>query len=256
MKDKKLIIGNWKMNPSNKAEALREFKKIKTAVGKMQHVQTVILPAQPYLGLLAKEVSGHRCVIGAQNMFYEEVGSFTGETAASQLKDMGIEYVLVGHSERRALGETNEDVAQKLQMAMKYAMRPVVCIGESARDRSGGHYQAVRDQVVGSLAGLPKSALSRVIIAYEPLWAISSNKNAEPASPEDAEEMIIFIQKVISEHFKLKSAPKMTFIYGGSSNSENAADFLVKEVIDGLLPGRASLDPREFIKMLKIANES
>jgi triosephosphate isomerase len=252
--DKKLIIGNWKMNPDNKAEALREFKKIKTAAGKMQNVQTVVAVPFPYLGLLSKEVSGHRCVLAAQDMFWESIGSFTGEVSPAQLKDLGVNYVLLGHSERRALGETDENVSKKLQIAMKYAMTPVVCIGEVARDRNNGHYQFVRDQVINSLAGLPKSALPRIVIAYEPVWAISSNKNAEPATAEDAEEMIIFIQKVIAEHFKLKKVPKMTFIYGGSSNSENAEELLSKEVIDGLLPGRASLDPKEFIAMLKIAN--
>lgn len=242
------------MNPDNKAEAVREFKKIKTAAGKMQNVQTVVAAPFPYLGLLSKEVSGHRCVLGAQDMFWEEEGSFTGEVSAKQLKSLGINYVLLGHSERRALGETDEMVSKKLRMAIKYAMTPVVCIGEKSRGRKGEHYKEVRDQVIGSFAGIPSSALPRIVVAYEPIWAISSNKNAEVATPDDAEEMIIFIHKVLAEHYKLKKSPKMTFIYGGSSNSGNAEDLLRKEVIDGLLPGRASLDPREFIKMLKIAN--
>jgi triosephosphate isomerase len=255
-KKKKLIIGNWKMNPDNKADALRNFKKIKTAAGKMQHVQTVIAAPFVYSGILSKEISGHRCVLGGQDMFWEEAGSYTGEVSASQLKDLGINYVLLGHSERRALGETNEEISKKVKIAMKYAMTPVVCIGEIARDHSGGHYQFVKEQVIGSLDGIPKSALPRIVIAYEPVWAISSNKNAEVATPDDAEEMIIFIKKVISEHYKLKKAPSITFIYGGSSNSANAEDLLAKDVISGLLPGRASLDPKEFIKMLEIANKS
>lgn len=253
---KKLIIGNWKMNPDNKVDALRNFKKIKTAAGKMQNVQTVVAAPFVYSGLLSKEVSGHRCVLAAQDMFWEEKGSFTGEISPKQLKDLGVDYVLLGHSERRALGETDEEVSKKVKIAMKYAMTPVVCIGEIARDSSGGHYKQVKDQVIGSLEGIPKSALPRIVIAYEPVWAISSNKNAEVATPDDAEEMIIFIQKAISEHYKLKRAPSITFIYGGSSNSENAEDLLAKDVISGLLPGRASLDPKEFIKMLKIANKS
>jgi len=102
---------------------------------------------------------------------------------------------------------------------------------------------------------VPASALPRIVIAYEPVWAISSHKNAEVATPDDAEEMIIFVHKVLAEHYKLKKSPKMTFIYGGSSNSENAEELLKKDVIDGLLPGRASLDPGEFIKMIKIANK-
>ena len=242
------------MNPDSKSEAVREFKKIKTAAGKMQNVQTVIAAPFVYLGLLSKNVSGHRCVLGAQDMFYEESGSYTGEVSASQLKSLGVNYVLLGHSERRALGETDKEVSQKLRVAIKHAMNPVLCIGELVRDRKGGHYKYVRDQVVGSLEGIPASALPRIVIAYEPVWAISSSKNAQVATPEDAEEMIIFIQKVLSEHYKLKRTPKMTFVYGGSSNSTNAEALLSKSVIGGLLPGRASLDSIEFIKMLKIAN--
>ncbi|MFT5359751.1 MAG: triosephosphate isomerase [Candidatus Paceibacteria bacterium] len=256
MKNKKLIIGNWKMNPETKSEASREFKKIKTAAGKIQNVQTVVATPFVYLGLLSKDVSGHRCVLGAQDMFWEESGSFTGEVSAPQLKSLGVSYVLLGHSEMRALGETDQNVAKKLRTAIKYSMNPVVCVGELTRGRGGEHYKYVRDQVIGSLDGIPAAALPRIVIAYEPVWAISSHKDAQVATPEDAEEMIIFIQKVLSEHYKLKRTPKMTFIYGGSSNSTNAEALLAKDVISGLLPGRASLDSQEFIKMLKIANES
>ncbi len=243
------------MNPGTKEEAVKNFKKIKTAAGKMQNVQTVVAVPSVYLGLLSKEVLGHRCVLGGQDVFYEESGSFTGEVSAPQLKSLGVNYVLLGHSERRALGETSEDVSRKLKMAMKYAMTPIVCIGELVRGRKGEHYNYVRDQVVKSFEGVPASALPRIVIAYEPVWAISSHKNAEVATPDDAEEMIIFVHKVLAEHYKLKKSPKMTFIYGGSSNSENAEELLKKDVIDGLLPGRASLDPGEFIKMIKIANK-
>lgn len=254
--NKKLIIGNWKMNPATKAEALREFRKIKTFANKLQNVQTVILAPSVFLGVLSEKVTGNHCVLGAQNMFYEELGSFSGEISASQIKSLGVHYVLLGHSERRALGETSADVSKKIAVAIKYAMTPIVCIGEEIRGRKGEHYKTVRDQVVASFQGIPASALPRIVIAYEPVWAISSHKGAEVATPEDAEEMIIFIQKVLAEHYKLKKLPKITFIYGGSSNSENAESLLAKDVIGGLLPGRASLDPEEFIKMLKIANES
>lgn len=243
------------MNPDTKEEALRNFKKIKTVAGKMENVQTVVAMPSLYVGSLAKNQAGHRCVIGAQNISTEERGSFTGEVSASQVKSFGVNYVLVGHSERRAMGETNREVSQKIRLAIKYAMIPVVCIGEMSRGRKGEHYKFVRDQVVESFEGIPSAALPRIVIAYEPVWAISSNKGAEVATPDDAEEMIIFIQKVLAEHYKLKKTPKMTFLYGGSSNSLNASDLLKKEVIGGLLPGKASLDPEEFIKMLKIANK-
>jgi len=255
-KDKKIIVGNWKMNPNSQVEALRTFESIKKKAGKLRNVQTVICPPAIYLSSLGKKVTGHRCVLGAQNTFWEnKTGSFTGETSADMLSGVGAEYVIVGHSERRAIGEDNKVVGKKLISALKAGMNIILCVGEQERDNDGEYLRFIAKELVIALNDIPRRYCLNVIIAYEPIWAIG--KDAErPATPEDVHEMSIFIRKVLSEVVGKDFAMTIPILYGGSVNPKNSQAFLESGGIQGLLVGRASLKAETFNKILEQSNET
>ncbi len=172
------------------------------------------------------------------------------------LKSVGVSSVVIGHSERRALGETDELIAEKIMATIKSGLTAVVCVGESKRDTHGEYFTFVEKQVRSLLKAVPKSKLSHLVIAYEPLWAISrGDGKGKTATAEDAQEMKLFIQKIIAGVCGRQAVNKVRIIYGGSVNSKNAADLLEHGEVDGLLPGGASLKPKEFIKIIEIANK-
>jgi len=253
-KDKKIIIANWKMNPASIKQALSIFSPIKKTAGTLKNIQTIICPPFVYLSELDKKVTGHRCVLGAQDLFYEENGSHTGEVSAKMLVSLGIKYVIVGHSERRALGETNEDVNRKILASVKNGLTPVLCIGEKERDSDAKYLNHIRVQIKEALRNIPKNKISNIIVAYEPVWAIgSSGEKAD--TPENIFETILFIRKVLSEIVTNKNALEMPILYGGSVNKKNAKDFLEKGGVQGLLVGGASLDVNNFSTIIKSADK-
>lgn len=253
MNKKLLIIANWKMNPDTEAEAKKLFSGIKKKV-RGSSSMVVVCPPFPFLSSTSKANTGDGIFLGAQNMAEEERGSYTGEVSVSQLRDMGCRFVILGHSERRALGETSAIVAKKIGVALKHSITPVVCVGERGRGDNEGHLAFVRDQVEQSLLGIPLPALPSVVIAYEPLWAIGKDAQRE-ATPEEIEEMIIFIKKVIAKKYDTGKTPDMRFVYGGSVSPENTESFLSIPVVDGLLVGRASLDASQFGKIVHSAEK-
>ncbi len=252
MRNKKLIIGNWKMNPVKAALAKANFLAIKKGIQTAKNVDVAIAAPFVYLSELSKIVSA-RLSLAAQNAAGEKEGPFTGEVSPDMLAACKVKYVILGHSERRALGETNELISCKIKATLKAKLTPVLCVGETDREHGMWHLSLVKTQIEECLAGLPKTVVKNLVIAYEPVWAISSTPGHKDAKPADFEEMRIYIRKVLTDMFG-GSATDVTILYGGSVDETNAAGFLIEGGADGLLPGRASLTPKKFIKIIEIAN--
>jgi len=251
---KKIIVANWKMNPASLKESSSIFNPVKKMAGTLKNVQTIICPPFVYLSELGKKVTGHRCVLGVQDLFYENSGAYTGEISAIMLKSLGVKYVIVGHSERRALGETDDIVNKKLSAAIKNGLVPILCVGESQRDTDAKYLNYIRAQIKEALRNIPKNKIQNTIIAYEPVWAIgSSGEKAD--SPENTFETILFIRKVLSEIVSNKHALEMPVLYGGSVNKKNTESFLKQGGIQGLLVGGASLSANHFSAILRIADK-
>ncbi|ADQ40893.1 triosephosphate isomerase [Caldicellulosiruptor acetigenus I77R1B] len=244
---KKIIAANWKMNktPQEAKEFVEELKKY------IDDVQAeVVICAPSILVPYVKEViEGTNIKLGTQNMFYEEKGAYTGEISGPMLKEVGVEYVVIGHSERRQyFGETDEIVNKKVLAALKFGIKPIVCVGETLKQREYGITdELVRLQVKIALNGVPKEDVEKVVIAYEPIWAIGTGKNA---TPEEANRVIGVIRNVIAEMYDEDTAQKVRIQYGGSVNSANSADIFNMPEIDGGLVGGASLNAQEFAKIL------
>jgi len=252
---KKLIIANWKMNPKTLREARALFSSIKKTGNKLRNVQTVVCPPYPYLAELQKTVSGHRVVLGAQDVFSEPEGAYTGEVSISNLKSVGVKYVILGHSERRAAGETNKDVNTKVKASLKSGLAAVVCVGEKLRDEHAEYLHHLRVELKESLQGLTVSSVKKLIIAYEPIWAVG--KNAKKAdTPKETQETILFLRKILAEIFNKKIAMNIPIIYGGSVNPQNAGLFVTEGGADGLLVGRASLNRTQFNKILSVSDKN
>lgn len=251
MKKQKLIIGNWKMNPENMKVAKQIFQKIKTKAGKFKKAKCVICPPFIYLDAFAK--AHGTCAIGAQDAFWEESGARTGEISASMISKLNVPYVILGHSERRELGDTNEIVNKKVIEALRQRLMVIVCVGEKTRDEEGSYLQFLQAEIEESLAKIPARYFKNIIVAYEPIWAIGE-KAKKSSTPEDFLEKAIFIRKVLTQLTDKKIAMKIPILYGGSVNDANAAGFLQEGRADGLLIGRASRDPQIFGEILKTAH--
>ncbi|MEX2028994.1 MAG: triose-phosphate isomerase [Candidatus Paceibacterota bacterium] len=247
---KKIIIGNWKMNPPSGKEAEKLFGSIAKSVSRIKKTEVVICPPYIYLDRLAK-IRTSKIKLGAQDAFWGEVGAFTGEVSGEMLYGLGVRYVILGHSERRALGETNQLINKKIKAALNAGLRPVLCVGESERDQSHSYFDLVQTQLKECLDGVKKNFIAKVIIAYEPIWAISTTANRRDATPADSEEMTIFIRRILADKFG-SEASRVKIIYGGSVNEKDALDFLQNGGVDGLLSGRASLDAKKFVEIVKI----
>lgn len=226
------------MNPGSLNEARTIFNKIKTAAGKLKKVETIICPPFPYLSALR--------ATGAQNLFYEEEGAYTGEISPKILKSLGVKYVIIGHSERREMGETDEIINKKIKAGLGTGLKVVFCVGEKKRDKGGQYLNFVKNQINKGLKSVPKKLFSKLTVAYEPAWAISSQKGARADNPESALKMAVFIKRTLLR--------KIPILYGGSVSPENAHGFLFRAGMDGLLVGNQSLIPERFNKILKIAN--
>lgn len=248
---KKIVIGNWKMNPKGVREAENLFKSIIKNVSEYKNVDVVICAPHIYLPNLSKIKLG-KIMLGAQNAFYEQVGAYTGEVSAQMLAEFKVKYCLVGHSERRALGETNEMCSKKIVALLKVGIIPILCVGESNRDHSHEYLNLVKQQIKECLVNLSKNSLSKIIIAYEPVWALSTTLNRRDFVPAEFLEIKIFIKKILSDIFGSRTVlPRI--IYGGSARPDNALSFMKDGEADGLLPGRDSLDAKKFLSIIKIA---
>jgi triosephosphate isomerase len=252
-KNKKLIIANWKLHPTTLKDAKKLFFDVKKVASKTGKVQTVICSPSVYINELNKMYSGHRIAVGAQDVFWEDEGSYTGELSPVALKSVGAKYVIIGHSERRALGESNADVNKKMIAALKAGLNVILCIGEIKRDSQALYLKFLREELESAFQGVQKKNLNNLIVAYEPIWAIG--KTADDAmSPHKMHEMYIFIRKILTELYTKNTAFDVPIIYGGSAEPGNIKELLNSGEIDGFLVGHASLKASEFNEILQIAN--
>lgn len=250
---KKIVAGNWKMNLScHEATAL--FSQILEFTEEFpKNTEVVICPPFLYIKEFAKKVSSSKIVsIGAQNCHFGNDGAFTGEISAEMLKSAGAKYCIIGHSERRLMfGETDETVNKKTIKALEVSLNAIVCVGETLTIREqNGHFPYVEQQVKSALASIPAEKLSKIIIAYEPVWAIGTGKTA---TPQQAQEMHAFIRNIISVLYDSSAAETILILYGGSCNAENAKSLFECHDVDGGLIGGASLKAGSFIQVIKSA---
>ncbi len=251
---KPLIVANWKCNPITLKEAKKLFNLVKKGVKNFKNAEVVICPPFLYISNLKSQNSNIK--IGAQNCFWEQKGAFTGEVSPKMLKNLGCQYVIVGHSERRRnLNETDEMVNRKLKAALKENLRPILCVGNKNRKREK-EFKGIRIQMEKALSGIKKSDLKNLIITYEPVWAISTTKGREIATPIEAKEGAIFIRKILAKLFDKNFAQKIRIIYGGSVDSGNIRGFIKEAKMDGALVGAASLKPKEFVRTVKAASRA
>jgi triosephosphate isomerase (TIM) len=240
-----LIAGNWKMN-LDRARAVALAENVAAGAETLDGVDLAVCPPSCYLEAVDRAIAGSQVVLGAQNMYHEREGAFTGELSAAMLRDLGCTYVILGHSERRhILGETDADINKKVYAALDAGLIPIVCIGELLSEREAGQTMAIiRRQVDGSLKGLTPEQITTLVVAYEPVWAIGTGK---VASPQQAEEVHLGLRKMIAERYNSAIAEVVRLLYGGSVKAENAAELLKQPNIDGALVGGASLKADQFL---------
>jgi triosephosphate isomerase (TIM) len=253
MQNKVFIIANWKMNPEYLSGAKDIFLGIKKTASTLRNVQTVICPPFVYLSELSKLYKGHRVLLGGQNLYFGERGSHTGEISAPMLKSVGASFVIIGHSERRVLGEENSTINKKVISALKTGLSVVLCIGESEHDQNGKYLAFLEEELKSALVDVPKTLLRNLLIAYEPIWAIGRSVE-EAMKPEDVYETVLFLRKLLVEQYDKKSAFSIPILYGGSAEAGNTKTLLTEGGVNGLLVGHASLSTSEFSEILKIAN--
>ena len=244
---RKVIAGNWKMNmlPNEAINFIQELAPL------VKDTKNEVILCVPYIDLFYAllHVQGTNIKIGAQNMHWEEKGAYTGEVSAPMLKSIGVEYVIIGHSERRQyFAETDETVNKKIKSALAHGLKPIVCVGETLEQRENGQTeQIVTSQVEKAFEGIPASELEKIIVAYEPIWAIGTGKTA---TKEDANSTIMQIRKKIAEMYGQNEANGVIIQYGGSVKSANAKELFEMSDIDGGLVGGASLKADEFSKIV------
>lgn len=240
---KPIIAGNWKMNKTIK-ESLEMIEELKS-FDLDKNVEKVL--CVPFLSLkdMKKACEGTDVKIGAQNMHWEESGAFTGEVSPIMLKELDIDYVIIGHSERRLyFNETDETVNKKVLKALEYNINPIMCVGETLEEKEAGNEkEVVKNQIVKGLKDVPSEDMEKIVVAYEPIWAIGTGKTA---SSDDANEMIGYIRQIIEEIYNNDVKEKVRIQYGGSVKPSNVSELMEKEEIDGALVGGASLNAQDF----------
>lgn len=246
------VAGNWKMN-MDRASAAALAQAVAEGAGNYPQVDIAVCPPFVYLETVAKAIAGSPVMLGAQNLYPEPKGAFTGEISGPMLKDMGCQFVILGHSERRAMGESSEFVNEKVFAALECQLKPIICVGETLRQRKEGKTLAVvRRQIDGSLSGLSLEQMQQCVIAYEPVWAIGTGENA---TPEQAEEVQAEIRRLLTERFGKAVAESVRIQYGGSVKASVAADIFQKPNVDGGLIGGASLKADEFLGIVAAAQK-
>ncbi|SHH94274.1 triose-phosphate isomerase [Sporanaerobacter acetigenes] len=242
-----IIAGNWKMN-NTVDEAVNLIKGIKNGE-RNADVEVVVCVPFTDLWQVKKEIEGTNIKLGAQNMHWEDSGAFTGEISPLMLKEIGIDYVIIGHSERRQyFNETDETVNKKVKSALKYDIRPIICVGETLEEREKGtEKDVVKRQVKAALEDIEGKYIKDIVIAYEPIWAIGTGKTA---SNKDANDMISFIRQTVSDKYGEEISQKMRIQYGGSVKPNNIKELMAESDIDGALVGGASLKADDFLKLI------
>jgi triosephosphate isomerase len=240
-----LVAGNWKMN-LNRASAIALAEAVAKQAERFPNVDLAVFPPNVYLDAVGKAISGSKVGLGAQNVYHQKEGAYTGEISVSMLKDLGCRYVILGHSERRhILGETDQAINQKVLAALAGGLTAIVCVGETLDQREHGQtLEVIRRQFDGSLAGLSTQQMLQIVLAYEPVWAIGTGR---VATPQQAEEVHLDLRKIIQERYNMEVAGTIRLQYGGSVKPDNAAELLAQADIDGALVGGASLKADQFM---------
>jgi triosephosphate isomerase len=249
-RDKTLIIGNWKMN-LGVHEASLYVHKLEKSVKLHRNVEVILAPTMLALQTLSLQVNLRQFKLAAQNFYWRDHGAFTGEVSATQLRGI-VSYALVGHSERRHIfHESDKDTRAKVQAAIRNGIRPILCVGETASERTAGETQDVlHDQLIGGLANVTSDEVGDIVIAYEPVWAIGTGQNAMPG---DVTSAVRSIRSQLKHLYGAKAADEVQVLYGGSVTAESAGEYLSLPEIDGLLVGGASLDENAFSKIVEKA---
>lgn len=251
--EKILIVANWKMNPGTFQEAQELFEAVAKGVEGLEGGEVVICP--PFVYLPEIRDTKYKIQVGAQDCFWEDPpaggGAFTGEISPAMLQELGCSHVIVGHSERkRYMAETYKMISKKVRAALNAKLTPVVCIGEKERGENKGELEKQMREI---LVGISNEDVTRLVLAYEPEWAISSNANAQPAHPDDCKSSIDFMRATLLDMFGEAQAKKVRILYGGSTDSKNISEFIKQGAAQGALVGSSSLDEKEFVSLVKNA---
>ncbi len=251
---KPFVAGNWKMNTDSQsavalAKAIAAESVDALSDGK---ITVAVCPPSVYLSAVAGALSSSSVGLGAQNVYSEEKGAFTGEVSVSMLKDVGCTYTLIGHSERRhVFGETNDMVNKKVHAAISGGLLPILCVGELLEEREAGNTEAVvKTQIIKGLEGIDAAKMQAVTLAYEPVWAIGTGLTA---SPQQAQEVHASIRSILTDLYDATLAAEIRIQYGGSAKASNAAELLSEKDVDGLLVGGASLKAADFMGIIEAA---
>lgn len=252
---KNIVAGNWKMNLDYE-QGISLFSEMVNMIGDEARGDQQVIICSPFIHLQAlNKLAAHanQIAIGAQNINQNEKGAYTGEISAVQVKSTGAEYVILGHSERRAyFGETDELLAQKVDAALQHDLRPIFCIGETKEEReSGAYFEVIKTQISNALFHLEATEFQKIVLAYEPVWAIGTGLTA---TPEQAQEVHAYIRKTLADHYGAEVAEDTSILYGGSANPGNAKTLFSQPDIDGGLIGGASLKSRDFQEIINVFN--
>jgi len=248
---KPFIAGNWKMF-TTAATAQQLGAAVAAGIGREERVEVAVCPPYPYLSQVAQALRGSSVVLGAQDVYCEKEGAFTGEVSSAMLLDVGCRCVIIGHSERRhILGETDALINRKVQAALAAGLRVILCVGETLQERESDRTEAILEkQLVGGLVGISTASLAQLVIAYEPVWAIGTGRNA---TPEQAERAHAFLRRRIGAQYGEEAAQSLPIQYGGSVKPDNAASLLSQPDVDGALVGGASLQADQFLAIVREA---
>lgn len=252
-RDKKLIVGNWKMN-LNTHEASLYLHQLSGLVRVRRDVEVVLAPTLLALQSLSLQIDRRQFKLAVQNLFWRDHGAYTGEVSASQLRGVA-DYAIIGHSERRhVFNETDKDVRNKVQASIRNNIHPILCIGETAAERASGETSdTLHDQLIGGLTNVTSDELSELTIAYEPVWAIGTGNNA---LPDDVKKAVATIRSQIKHLYGPQAAKTIRILYGGSVTASSAADYMMIDGVDGLLVGGASLDAHAFAEIVNKAHKT
>jgi triosephosphate isomerase (TIM) len=250
---KYLIAGNWKMN-KNAAESAALVEEIVKTIGNETSVSVVVCPPYTSIQAVVAATSNSNIETGAQNMYFEKSGAYTGEISAEMLRHLRVDWVILGHSERRAIfGETDALINKKVKVALENSLKPILCVGETIEEREAGDtLKVVETQLTEGLRDIDESKAEEVVIAYEPVWAIGTGKTA---TPEMAQEVHAYIRKLLNALFGEVKGEKIRILYGGSMKPDNADELLAKKDIDGGLIGGASLQANPFMSLVESAKK-
>ncbi len=250
---KTYIVGNWKLN-FTVGEASIYLHKLLKNIPVYRDIDVVVAPSTIALQPLSLQIDRHKIKLAAQNAFYRDYGAFTGEVSFSQLHGI-VDYAIIGHSERRyILGEDDKMIAKKVAAAIHNKITPILCVGEIESERAFGETaDVIRDQVLGGLSEVADDMLDKVILAYEPVWAISSTKSSKMASPDEIAEVVNLMRKTLEKTYGKEKAEKVPILFGGSVKPSNAGAYLTVPGVNGLLIGGSSLILSEFTDIIEVA---